>query len=163
MYKIEGAKPTPESSIEEIADYIECQSLLVDAKISINETVKPILMVSDEINVGGIDDDDAAFQNRIEEVIQEIDRRSQVCDQRYPFSIHDTGYTIQANKNDSNYWVYIFLLLSTRLNMNSRKILAEIDGSKILEYLSAEVAKCYFGCTSRIIGIRHGFGWGVRA
>ena len=90
---------------------------------------------------------DEEADGRIEATYGEIERRRDACRGGYPFEIGGEGHTLRVIKGRGNpaYAIYRYLLLSTRLNMSSDRSHAGIDGTLLLENLSAEVAKGYFG------------------
>ena len=84
---------------------------------------------------------------RVEEAFEEIERRQKACRDGYPFDFVDGENTIRVVGGPGRpaHALYKYLLLSTRLNMTSSRLHAEIDGTLLLEDLSAQVAKMYLG------------------
>lgn len=70
---------------------------------------------------------------------------------KYPFIKHRKGYRLSISSYNQYHWVYVYLLLSTRLNMLANKVWRGIDGTEILEELSAIIAKSYFGDRAKSI------------
>ncbi len=96
----------------------------------------------------------------IDEAYSEIGRRQEACGVHYPFAVGDEGLTLRAVEDDlsASQLVYKFLLLATRLNMQSQRCHAGIDGTQLFEELAAGVAKEYFGerAESLVFGARPG-------
>ena len=144
MFKLPSRLPIKSSSIEEITDYIEWKCIK-NSDISILDTIKPFVYSSDEINNLGIDDDSDAWINLMDDILAEMQRRVIATRKKYPFEITDFGYRVKISSFNQNFWVYTYLLLSTRLNMKDDKIWRDIDGTKVFEELSSLIAKSYFG------------------
>lgn len=150
MFKLPTPLPTSEDTIEILTDYIEYECVRY-GRVSLLRSVKNLLLQNDELLIEGIIDETDEALAKIEEITQEIQRRSVCCLGKYPFLLQNSGYNIAVNRNTESYWVYLYLLLSTRLNMKSNKVHNGIDGTKLLEQLSAIVAKSYFGERSKSI------------
>jgi hypothetical protein len=153
MFKIPGNLPIKSSGIEEITDFIEWECIK-DEDISLLEKLRPILRLSDEIIIRGIDDDTDKIIALIDEIEIEMNRRIKASGDKYPFTIYKRGYRVKTEAFSQNYWVYTYLLLSTRVNMLTHKVWRGIDGTSILEELAALVAKSYFGdrAESKVFG-----------
>ena len=95
----------------------------------------------------GVDDEDDLNANALDDVMVEIDRRSKSCVGGYPFALDLKGTVLRHDPNDTSERavVYRYLLLSTRLNMTADKVQANIDGTGLLEEISAAVLRCYLG------------------
>ena len=67
----------------------------------------------------------------VEEAYHEIERRKEACRDGYPFVIGEHGYTLHASQKAGNHKhiIYKYLLLATRLNMNTNRKHANIDGT----------------------------------
>lgn len=80
--------------------------------------------------------------------MDEIDRREKACASVYPFALNQQGTVLRTSipePEKTQSVVYLYLLLSTRLNMKKQRKHAEIDGTKLLEDLSAHALKAYLG------------------
>ena len=77
----------------------------------------------------------------------ELERRQEACQDDYPFLIGIGGNTLSKRQESysNKHIIYKYLLLATRLNMNTDRIHANFDGTQLLEYLSSLVAQEYFG------------------
>ncbi|WP_028523530.1 hypothetical protein [Runella limosa] len=147
MFKLPSQIPTLEDSVEVLTDYLEFECIK-DGRISLLGKINKLLFQNDEVLVQGIEDETDQALAKTEEISQEIERRAMISE-AYPFKLERGGYRLDVVNNTSEYWVYVYLLLSTRLNMNAHKKHSDIDGTELLEYLSAEVVKNYFGVHSQ--------------
>lgn len=147
MFKLPSQIPTLEDSVEVLADYLEFECIK-DGRISLLGEINKLLLSNDEILVQGIEDETDQALAKTEEISQEIERRTKASD-AYPFKLQRGGYSLEVVRATTEYWIYVYLLLSTRLNMNAHKRHKDIDGTQLLEYLSAEVVKSYFGKRSQ--------------
>lgn len=95
---------------------------------------------------GGVPVEDEA-DGRVEGAYEEIERRQEACRDGYPFEIAREGHRLRVirGRGKTSHALYKYLLLSTRLNMTTSRLHGGIDGTLLLECLSAEVAKGYFG------------------
>jgi hypothetical protein len=144
MFKLPSQIPTADDSIETLTDYLEFECVK-EGEISFFSKIKQLLLSNDEITIQGTEDETDEAYKKMDEITQEIERRKNVSDGHYPFELHENGYKLVVQHDTLGYWVYLYLLLSTRLNMKADKIHNNIDGTKVLEYLSAEVVRVYFG------------------
>lgn len=144
MFKIPDVLPTPRARIEEIADYIEYECLKA-GNVTFYGVMKPVNLIKDEITFSGIEDESDAANAKLEEVEIEINRRTKACNGKYPFELSNRGFGLKAKDKNLSYWVYNYLLLSTRFNMSEDHIWNGIDGTTLLEKISAIVAKEYLG------------------
>lgn len=144
MFKVPNTLPSRYASVEEFTDFIEYECVQKE-RIAVRDVLKPILVVNDEIKIEGIEDEGDLLINKIDDVLTEIDRRIKASNNKYPFAVKNKGYTIEIRNNDINYWIYTYLLFSTRLDMKKNKTFFGIDGTEILENLSSLIAKEYFG------------------
>jgi hypothetical protein len=144
MFKLPSQFPTSEDSIEVLTDYFEFECIKF-GEISILRELNKLLLQNDEILIEGTEDETDEALIKAEEIAQEMQRRQLICDFKYPFILQNNGYNLIIQRDTLSYWVYLYLLFSTRLNMNTHKNHDAIDGTKILERLSAVVAQSYFG------------------
>lgn len=139
--------PSPRATIPELADFAE---LLAWKKGFASERyILSLLQQRDDNSINdGVNDDEEITSNRLEDVMVEIDRRSAACNGGYPFQLGPKGTVLEYKKNSKSRMkstIYRYLLLSTRLNMQSNRTHGEIDGTALLEELSAHVLKVYLG------------------
>lgn len=146
-FKIKGPIPNSESDIETLADYFEVQALCAkNSEISLEGVLKQFIKSSDEIHFDGIEDKEDLISTKLEAVSGAIQRRMTCSKGNYPFSTKFNGNVVafEGFKSFPSY-LYVYLLLATRLNMSENKKFANIDGTQLFEEISALVAKQYFG------------------
>ena len=144
MFRWPGV-PSPYSREDELADFAEliCWER---GSMSITSLAQAIGRLAENDYSAGVPEEED-FAEYIEGAFQEIGRRQRACNGGYPFEVAYKGNvisTIHVNFN-CKHLIYKYLLLATRLNMKENRSQGEIDGTKILEYLSAGVAKEYLG------------------
>lgn len=150
MFKLPDGIPTLRTSAQEWADFAEYKSLQ-NGKISLLQLIKSPLLISDELIINGIEDDTDKFNNKTDDIAAEIKRRKIITRNQYPFELKDNDYTLSYMHDDRLYNViYRFLLFATRLKMKNEKIQGNIDGTKLFERLSAEIAISFFGENSNV-------------
>ncbi|OPZ23951.1 MAG: hypothetical protein BWZ03_00337 [bacterium ADurb.BinA186] len=144
-YKL-PALPTPKADIHELADCLEILIL----KQQIASKLEFLGYLGDVID-NDIEDrerDEVEIEERTAAVWAEIYRRIRNCGLgRYPFKVSEDGNIVELDPQISseNLELYLFLLLSTRLNMKKQHVQAGIDGTKLFERVSEIVAKNYLG------------------
>lgn len=142
--------PSPRADIHELADFAEllCWSTGVTSAQAIvrylgrNE--------GNEVQKRGCEDSDDDNSTELDAVMNEISLRAKACDGGYPFQLSNEGTVLKINKQaladgPTRTAIYRYLLLSTRLNMQAHKKQASIDGTALLESLSAHALKRYLG------------------
>lgn len=144
MFKL-PARPSSGADIHELADFAELLAW-ANGQVSAREIVAFLGRESEgDPNVGceDIDDENA---DALDEVSIEIGLREKACAGRYPFELDSAGNVLHYKPKDPmSGWLYGYLLLSTRLNMNANRVHAGIDGTTLLEEISAESLRCYLG------------------
>ncbi|MDP1590601.1 MAG: hypothetical protein Q8M07_22805 [Prosthecobacter sp.] len=145
MFKLPN-HPSPQADIHELADFAELNALS-RGSVSIR-SIQALMgrMDDNDSNVGCEDNDDQTAKD-LDEMMNEIDRRREACGDGYPFELQSEGTVLgydPATLSDRG-TIYLYLLLSTRLNMLSRKVHAGIDGTGLLETVSAHALKNYLG------------------
>lgn len=145
MFKLPNL-PSPQSECHELADFAE---LLAWDKGSVSSReISAYLGRLDENDHNiGCDDNDDVNADEIDEVMNEIERRSDACSGGYPFELTHEGTVLRHSPAGDNHRVdlYHYLLLSTRLNMRDDRVHAGIDGAGLLEEIAAETLRCYLG------------------
>jgi hypothetical protein len=143
-FKLPG-KPSPKADVHELADFAELIAWKSHS-VSAREIVAYLGQVGEsESNVGCEDEDDDNMV-LLEEVMAEIERRQRACQSGYPFDLDATGNVLRFVPDKSHRaLLYLYLLLSTRLNMKKDRIHADIDGANLLEEVSAGVLRAYLG------------------
>ena len=139
------------SPISDIADFFELCAIK-DIRVSNTEMAGFFSAKSEnEINYGCNDNDDLILE-KINGVMVELEERSRACgEDRYPFFLDQktgtvlTSLKMSAIVKKAPKLLYIYLLLSTNLNMKKNRIQNDVDGTEVLEEIAAEVLKSYLG------------------
>ena len=148
--------PSPQAPKYELADFAEL-NCWKNEKTSATALSGVLGRLEENDYSGGVPEEDET-DGSIGEAYLEIERRQEACGGDYPFAIGDEGLTLRAIQDDCSrsHLIYKFLLLATRLDMNSQRCHAGIDGTHLFEELAAGVAKEYFGerAESLVFGAR---------
>jgi len=140
-------KPHAEN-IAAIADFAEIECLRrADGNVSMLDISRIIQRQGD-----GVDDGEESISSHVSDAFAELESRSQHCgpdDDRYPFEISDDGSLLQLREcqlEDAPYAAaYFYLLLATRMNMNTERHQGGEDATKLFELFCREVAIRYWG------------------
>ena len=145
MFKLPNP-PSPQAETHELADFVEFLSWDKGTS-SIREVVAILGREDDNDNNIGCDDDDDENASLLDEVMNEIERRAEACGSSYPFDLELEGTVVRHNieLTDHRAELYRYLLLSTRLNMQTSRIHEGLDGGNLLEEVTAQVLRCYLG------------------
>lgn len=145
MFKL-PALPSPRADVHELADFAELLAWQNNS-VSAREILAFLGRTGDNEYNEGVDDEDDINADALDDVMIEIDRRSKSCVGGYPFALDLKGTVLRHDPSDASERavVYRYLLLSTRLNMTANKVQADIDGTGLLEEISAAVLRCYLG------------------
>ena len=145
------ALPSPRAHIHELADFAEL-TCWKDSATSATALSRSLARLEENDYSDGVPEEDE-IDRRVEEAYAEIERRQEASGDGYPFMIGDPGLTLQASQDTDNprHVIYKYLLLATRLNMKDDRVHAGIDGALLLEELSAEAAREYFGDRAKSI------------
>lgn len=142
--------PSPRAYPYEIADFAELVCWR-DARASAQEVSRALgRLEENDYSEGVLEEDeiDGIIQEGIiQEACGELEQRHSGCQGGYPFQIGRRGSTLKDRQDSTSdkHIIYKYLLLATRLNMDTKRNYAGIDGTKILEDLAAVVAREYFG------------------
>lgn len=155
-YKINGL-PSKKAYKEETADFWEIQAIQnPDIFVSNISISKIIAKEFDEFNNEGIESEEDEYGVVLDDVFAHLKNRVHYTDSSYPFKFGNFSICIGEIKKTSSY-LYLFLLLSTRFDMNKNKIQKGVDGTKLFEHISANAARNFFGRNAESIV----FGTGV--
>ncbi len=139
------AKPTARADVHELADLAELMAW-ANKSVSAREILALLGREGENDGNEGCEDDDDRNADAFDEVADEFGRRQQACAGRYPFTLDDVGNVLRhAPVDDLSSWLYGYLLLSTRLNMTHARNHAGIDGTTLLEHVSAISLRHYLG------------------
>lgn len=145
MFKLPD-RPTVRDGVHALADFAE---LLAWARrsVSIREIVALLGREGEAEPNEGCDDVDDEAAETLGDVMSEIERRKAACRDRYPYTVDATGNVLRYRSTGCADYdrLYGYLLLSTRLNMNTARTHAGIDGSLLLEEISAVALRQYLG------------------
>lgn len=143
-------RPNSQDPASIVADYIELQCILSKGPVSAYTLRSLFSMSDDEIKNDGVESSDDFSIDTLEDGIKECEQRASFCSENYPFNVSSSSIEPHAS-DDLNKEIYQFLLLSTRLNMNTQSVQAGHDATQLFEELCAKVAAEYFGQHSRSI------------
>lgn len=145
-FKIPNTLPTRRSSSEEWADYAEYHVLKSKGELKLKSLFRVEALISDEVDINGIEDDSDELSEKEEDLVSELNRRINLLVEKYPFELDNNGYILRVKCVIVPHAViYKFLLFSTRLNMTTNKIQNGLDGTLIFEKLSSIAIQNYFG------------------
>ena len=144
MFKWPGT-PSLRACRHELADYAElvCWE---QGSTSTNVLSADLGRLDENDYSDGVPEEEEAPQV-VEAAYIEIERRQEACGDGYPFVIGEQGYTLCAKQDAGNHKhiIYKYLLLATRLNMQTSRVHADIDGTLLFEHLAAEAGREYLG------------------
>ncbi|NJL73616.1 MAG: hypothetical protein HC888_19915, partial [Candidatus Competibacteraceae bacterium] len=145
MFKLPGL-PSASADNRELADFMEWLSIKL-GRCSESLVSRDLTLMGDDIYDEGCENDEDLIRVRIEDAIDEIDRRRDNCASGYPFDLDPTGSLLVHNNAllDERAIVYRYLLLCTRLKMNENRVHAGHDGAQLFEELSAHAIRNYLG------------------
>ena len=136
---------SPDADISELADFAELLGW-TNGKTSAREIAAYLGRIDENDGNAGCENDENA--ERLDEVMNEIEHRGSACASGYPFFLESQVTVLQypvPKPEKTQQVVYLYLLLSTRLNMKDNRNHAGIDGTSLLELLSAHALKNYLG------------------
>lgn len=138
--------PSPQAGVHELADYAEFVALIRNT-CSARDVQSYLGRIDDNAYNVGIDDSDLDNENLSNGMMFELLHRSEACGGGYPFLLSRSGTKLEKSFDcsESRHWIYVYLLFATRLNMQTRKIKQGIDGTGLLERLSAFVLRRHLG------------------
>ena len=145
MFKLPNL-PSPQADPHELADFIELVSLR-HRSASIREVVAYLGRIDDNDFNEGCNDDDDENSEFLDEVMNEIERRAAACGGGYPFKLDLAGTVLRHCADDQRKQAitYRYLLMGTRINMTTCRKHAGIDGTLLLEDISAKAIQNYLG------------------
>lgn len=153
-FKLPNGLPNSRSSSQDWADYAEFLAIK-DSTISLMKLRKYPMLVSDEIDIDGIEDEADKLNNKMEEVSQEIESRINHLGVKYPFKLENNGYVLRFKKSKNiSCLVYKYLLFATRIKMTGKtgenRVLNKLDGSLLFEKLCGEIVAVFFGPNTKV-------------
>lgn len=145
MFKFPGT-PCQNHTSSELADFAEWRAWQ-EGSLS-TQTLQTDLGRSNENHFhGGSGDEDDANENLVNEVMTVVARREKACNGAYPFRVEEAGCLLRRieERFEPRAYIYLYLLLCTRLNMQENRTLANQDGTALFEKLTAHVLLNYLG------------------
>jgi hypothetical protein len=129
-----------QASIVELADLWEILALQSSRGTASLEEVKSILQLASDPNPQTDSEDDIELEALLENVLSEINDRAKSCGldaPTYPFSsgVYPRREVTCALNNDDSEIIYVFLLLTTRFNMQRHRVQNKLDGALLFEEL----------------------------
>ena len=128
------------SNVAEIADFAELECLRRQGRsVSVTDISRVLGRTTSS--------DDDEIHPVICDAFVDVASRVHECGPtgRYPFYLSENQNVIKLTRPSSRYsFLYQYLLLSTRLNMNTEKLQAGEDATKLFELLCAQVATNFF-------------------
>jgi len=127
--------PSTESPVE-IADFWE---ILATGQPGSDISLSSVRAVIDRVAESDPAEDaeeDIEEEGRFDDAIDEVKYRMCVCGEAYPFYFTSDSERVLALRDEgtcAKRALYLFLLLATRLNMNSRRVFEEIDAPLLFE------------------------------
>ena len=143
MYKIPSL-PSPQANIHDFTDFTEVECLKNNI-FSRQDIISCLSRYNDDF-IEERKTNEEILESKIDDIFNEIETRIKIFNDKYPFEVDNTGYIIKVKHlNDKYYYLYCYLLLCTRFNMNDQKNQNDIDGTFLFEKLSEQIASNYFG------------------
>jgi hypothetical protein len=138
--------PSPQAPAHELADYAEFVALLKKT-CSARDVESYLGRINDNAYNIGIMDSDSENELLSDEMMLELSFREKACGGGYPFGLSDSGTLLknQFDESQPRHWIYAYLLFATRLNMSSERQKAGINGTDLLERISACVLRQHLG------------------
>ncbi len=140
------AGPTPGATIGELADFAELLAWHVGST-SARELVRKQNQEDDNDHNIGLEDAEVENTDAADEAFLEIENRSKLLGESYPFKLVSGQKLEHLPIDDENFGavVYRYLLLCTRLNMKNDRTHGKLDGAALFEKLTAAVMRTYLG------------------
>jgi len=139
--------PSSREEIHELADFAEllCWG---NGSVSGREILDYLRQTGEYEDKESCDDSDDETAILLDDVMTEVERRKTACGSGYPFILEPRGTFVRCPEPEperAQSMIYLYLLLATRLNMKDDRIHAKIDGTTLLEPLSAHAISSYLG------------------
>jgi len=120
-----------------LADFWELLALRSSSRAASLADVHSAISKHAEVDAGDDAEADIAEEGRLSEATKEIVERMAACGARsYPFAFdEDSEHVLEAKPwgDEKGFWLYGYLLLATRLNMNDRANLDGVNGPLLFE------------------------------
>ena len=149
--------PSLRNDLHVLADFAELKCWQ-NQRTSKQELISTMIQLDENNYENGVPEEDVNYP-MLDQVFDEIGRRQMDCGGGYPFRIDKSGHVLHpATEGQCQFIFYKYLLLATRLNMNTQKVQDGLDGTEVFEHLAAQASKSYFGSKSKalVFGSRAG-------
>lgn len=150
VFKI-GTTPPRSAHPDAHADFLELECLRQsDGNASGGDLIAALKRVDDDApGDRGVSDEryEATVQSAFGELLSR-QLHTSPAHHVYPYRVSSDDQLLEFSGRKNNRELYIFLLLATRLNMQSQRIHAGINGTDLFERICCEVAKSYWGPNS---------------
>ena len=142
--------PIPTAEEHELADFAELLCWQ-EGNTSATALARALERRADYDHSRGVEEDEE-IPRHAASAYREIERRTRICGEGYPFLLGRNGDTLSTLPctNNSKRAIYRYLLLATRMNMSSNRRHADIDGTQLFEELSAETCKEYLAAVQSV-------------
>lgn len=143
--------PGARGFVEEWADYWELTCLGQEGQpLGSRNIFSPVAVSDDEEDIRGIDEEEDEMDDRFITFLDELKQRKDFFSGYYPFGVSTNSLTYTGCSQDVHY-IYLFLLLTTRSNMNRFRTMNGIDGTLVFEELCKVVLERFFGNQSKCL------------
>lgn len=147
MFKI-GETPSVTAHPIEHADYLEFECLRQsDGNASGADLIAALKRIDDDLPEKRATSDER-YEAIVDAAFTELKHRSEHCGNShytYPFKVSDDHQLLDFKKRPKRYSFYLYMLLATRLDMQTHRVQAGINGTELFERVCCEVAKSYWG------------------
>jgi hypothetical protein len=135
--------PSDQADPTVLADFAELSALRQDGRQASGREITSAL---ERLSEGDEDTLERPVGDALQELIARAVHLGETARERYPFEFEaDVLKLRKPYPQEDKQFLYLFLLLATRLNMKNDRQHARLDGAELFEYLSLAVAKCYWG------------------
>ena len=152
MFKLPNP-PSPQAGGDELADFLEILAW-INGDASATDVARFQASIDDNIDstgniYEGSRDQEDEHLDTMDSVAVLIEERQAICGQAYPFELDDNGYVLNRKNllDNSKQGLYFFLLCATRLNMKDNQNLNGVDGTLLMEEISASAIRGYLGAS----------------
>ena len=147
MFRWPGV-PSPRAYTHEISDFAELLAWK-HGSVSATAVAGDLGRLAENDYSDGVPEEEEIPRD-VEDAFREVERRIEASNGGYPFDLNEKGTVLYdiGTTSDGRDIAYKYLLLSTRLDMKNDKTHGGIDGTELLEKISASAAKQYLGARS---------------
>ena len=133
-------------SVYILADFLEFQAFS-KGRCALSDLRSHLSAVDDELDINGIEEGDDKVLSKLQEALTYCSRRKEeFCN--YPFVINTQSIELSSSLKDKEY-LYLFLLLVNRMNMQGERVQGEKNATELFEHLCSIGTMNYLGCHSK--------------